>query len=244
MTATTALPTNPLAEFLLGFLTPFLMTGDITDPTLARAAAQQAIDDCRAQGRSDPISIARTLTFTLAALDNLRLSRQSDVSASMRLRLRANANALNRSAGNVAEPPARRLDAPARADTKETNPTEDAATAAARIPVSAPGSQPAAPSMPAAATIAQPDRRLEWASAMRTEAALLRNSRFDTSPARRTSNRFWVDVLTGAAADLTQPAGSGCRPGLSKAELLRTTLMSADPARSPYIAAKASRGRS
>jgi hypothetical protein len=89
---------NPLMEFVLGLLAPFLMNGSITDPGLARAAAEQAIAACRTDGQQNLVSITQILGFALASLDNLRLSMPADVSLSMKLKLRGNANALHRSA--------------------------------------------------------------------------------------------------------------------------------------------------
>ena len=46
---TTERSADPLLDILLGFLTPLLMTGGITDPGLAGLAAQQAIAAARTE---------------------------------------------------------------------------------------------------------------------------------------------------------------------------------------------------
>ena len=70
------------------------MTGS---PEQAGRAAQQAIAAYKAAARDQLISIAQTVAFALASLDNLRLSAAPDLSLSMKLKLRGNANALHRS---------------------------------------------------------------------------------------------------------------------------------------------------
>jgi hypothetical protein len=85
--------TNPLLGFVLNLLTPFLIAGGITDPALARQAAEQAIAEA---GNHQLLTTTQIVAFTLTALDNLRLSLPDGLSLSMKLKLRSNANALNR----------------------------------------------------------------------------------------------------------------------------------------------------
>jgi hypothetical protein len=96
MTKSAALdPPSHLMAFILGLLAPLLMTGSLTDISLARLAAAEAI---AAYGKGNLMTIGQILAFALTALDNLRLSMPPDLSLSMKLKLRGNANALNRSA--------------------------------------------------------------------------------------------------------------------------------------------------
>ena len=87
---------DPLLQVVLSLLTPLLMAGGITDTDLARRAARQAIAACNG-GQGQLVTIAQIVGFAFASLDNLRLSAAPDLSLSMKLKLRGNANALNRS---------------------------------------------------------------------------------------------------------------------------------------------------
>ncbi|MDB5400232.1 MAG: hypothetical protein JWQ55_2250, partial [Rhodopila sp.] len=82
---------SPLMEFILTLLTPFLMTGGITDIHLARLAANEAIAAYTGETPTQLITIGQILAFALTALDNLRLSLPPDLSLSMKLKLRGNA---------------------------------------------------------------------------------------------------------------------------------------------------------
>jgi hypothetical protein len=98
---------TPLTQLILGILTPMMQAAGLTDPTLARQAAQEAIE----AGPPGPLTTtAQTIAFAMAALDNLRLAAPPEVAVTTKLRLRGNANALNRSsqrtARTAAEPPA------------------------------------------------------------------------------------------------------------------------------------------
>jgi hypothetical protein len=86
-----------LMEFALSLLVPFLTTGSLTDPALARRAAAETIAAYQAAGQDQLVTIAQLVAFALASLDNLRLSMPPDLSLSMKLKLRGTANALNRS---------------------------------------------------------------------------------------------------------------------------------------------------
>jgi hypothetical protein len=61
-------------------------------------AALHAIDDYRARNHADLIAVAQIIGYGLAALGSLSLSMADDLSLSMTLRLRGNANACTRSA--------------------------------------------------------------------------------------------------------------------------------------------------
>ena len=113
---TQAQPDGSLMPFLLAVLTPFLTAGGILDPDLARQAATEAI---AAYGDRQLLTTGQVVAFALAALENLRLSAPPDLSLSMKLKLRGNANALNRSSQKASatqppNPPARRQKTPPR----------------------------------------------------------------------------------------------------------------------------------
>jgi hypothetical protein len=98
-------PSDLLMDFVVSLLTPFLLIGSITDPALARRAAAETIAAYQESGQNHPINIAQIAAFALTSLDSLRLSLQEDLSLSMKLKLRGNANALNRSAQRETQPP-------------------------------------------------------------------------------------------------------------------------------------------
>ena len=234
--ANASIPSSHLMEFILGLLAPFLMTGSITDSHLARLAAAEAIAGYQARGQSDLVTVAQILGFALTALDNLRLSMAADLSLSMKLKLRGNANTLNRSAllGTEARekpthgnpPPAASLaeqaamaswDEP-KWDEPKPEPEQDPANVA-------PIPQPAPPKAAAQATSQPPaghQNQVLWADAMRTQAAALRADTANRSATEQKTNKLWIDVLNEVANELTakQPAAV-----MSKTDLMRTTLM-------------------
>ena len=114
-------PSGLLMGFILSLLTPFLMTGSIADPDLARRAVQETIDAYKTTAADQLVSTAQIVAYALTALDNLRLSLPPELSVSKKLKLRANANALTRSSHRAtATLDAQRLEAIA----PEPEPTE------------------------------------------------------------------------------------------------------------------------
>ena len=87
-----------LMDFLLAALVPIFTAGSLTDIQHARLAAQEAIAAYTVRGQQKLVTIAQIVAFALAALDTLRLSMPAELPLSMKLKLRANANALNRAA--------------------------------------------------------------------------------------------------------------------------------------------------
>lgn len=86
---------SPLTQVMLSFLTPLMLAAGLTDTALARRAAQEAIAACPSGA---PLTAsAQAIGFAMAALDSLRLAAAPDVAVTTKLRLRGNANALNRS---------------------------------------------------------------------------------------------------------------------------------------------------
>jgi hypothetical protein len=83
---------------IAAFLAPMFLGITSGDVALARLAAVEAVNAYRARDHADLIAIAQIIAYGLAALGSLSLSMEADRSVSMTLRLRGNANALNRSA--------------------------------------------------------------------------------------------------------------------------------------------------
>ena len=82
---------------IIDLVTPLLMTAGLTDISLARIAARQAIEAYRAQAEPELVSAAQIFGFGICSLDSLRLSARNGASINQKLRLRGNANGLSRS---------------------------------------------------------------------------------------------------------------------------------------------------
>ena len=91
-------PFDILLNLVATLLAPMFLCITGGDAGLARMAALETISAYRARDLADLIAIAQIVGNGLAALGSLSLSMQDDISLSMTLRLRGNANALNRSA--------------------------------------------------------------------------------------------------------------------------------------------------
>jgi hypothetical protein len=91
-------PFGVLTTLIITLLAPTFLGVCHGDIGLARSAAIETINAYRARTQPDLIAAAQIIDFGLAALSSLSLSMAGDVSASMALRLRANANACNRAA--------------------------------------------------------------------------------------------------------------------------------------------------
>jgi hypothetical protein len=92
------LPANILLLLIATLLAPMFLGVCGGDIHLARAAALETINDYRIQNRTGLIPVAQIIACGLAGLGSLCLSMADDLSVSMTLRLRNNANALDRTA--------------------------------------------------------------------------------------------------------------------------------------------------
>ncbi|MEA2740659.1 MAG: deoxyribodipyrimidine photo-lyase [Acetobacteraceae bacterium] len=110
-------PTVVLLNLIAALLAPMFLCVCGGDLSLARAAAIETINAYRVRGDPSLLAVAPIVAFGLAALGSLSLSMTDDLTLSMTLRLRGNANALDRSAernrralgkppGDTAVPPA------------------------------------------------------------------------------------------------------------------------------------------
>jgi hypothetical protein len=91
-------PSRILMNLIVALLAPMFLGVSAGDVGFARMAAIETVNAYRARNHSDLIAIAQIIAFGLAALGSLSLSMADDISLSMTLRLRGNANACNRSA--------------------------------------------------------------------------------------------------------------------------------------------------
>jgi hypothetical protein len=87
-----------LLHFIVTILAPMFLTASGGDIHLARATALETVNAYRARTQTDLIAVAQIIAFGLGALGSLSLSLTDDLSLSMVLRLRGNANACHRSA--------------------------------------------------------------------------------------------------------------------------------------------------
>ncbi|HEY0184289.1 MAG TPA: hypothetical protein VGC09_15875 [Rhodopila sp.] len=87
-----------LMPLIVSLLAPMFLAASGGDGGLARQAALAAVDAYGARSHAELIASAQIVAFGLAALESLGRAMRGDVSPGMALRLRGNANALNRSA--------------------------------------------------------------------------------------------------------------------------------------------------
>jgi hypothetical protein len=93
-------PSEVLLHLILNILSPMFLGVSGGDINLARITAFATIDDYAGRTHADLIAIAQIIAFGLAAMASLSASLEDGISPSMALRLRGNANALDRSAEN------------------------------------------------------------------------------------------------------------------------------------------------
>lgn len=159
-----------MMELALNLLTPFFTAAGLTDPALARQTAKETIAAYNAPDRL--LTVAQIITFALAAIDNLRLSLPEDLSLSMKLKLRGNANALNRASQKAA------------AGLETTKPQ------AAQKP---PDPPPPAPTQ---------SQDLAWAAAMTDVATEYTAELANLAPAQRRPHLARIDALSDTARTL------------------------------------------
>ena len=170
------MPESALLDYLLAVLAS-VMAPALDDPALARKAAQQAIDAYQPQTTHELLATGQILAFALTALEALRLSAPEDVSPSMKLKLRGNANGLNRAARDNT----RILDA------------------IRHTPAPLPAWQ--IPEPPPAKPTGKPD----WASTMTRIAAKLGENPPPPATFQHTVNTLWIDTLKTVAREITPP---------------------------------------
>lgn len=174
---------NPLLEFLLVVLAS-IMGAALNDPALARRAAQQAIDAYQPQNTYELIATGQILSFAMAALETLRLAASPDLSPAKTLKLRANANGLNRAA----------RDNTAILDKIRQTTAAQAALAAWQQPAATPAAPPPATDFP--------NPNPAWAAAMHRVAARLRANPPPAASIDRTVNALWIDTLNTVAHEI------------------------------------------
>jgi hypothetical protein len=238
-------PADLLMEFALSLLVPFLTTGSLTDPALARRAAAETIAAYKAAGQDQLVTIAQLVAFALASLDNLRLSMPPDLSLSMKLKLRGTANALNRASQHATatlDRQRRDITSPERDETEILASLEaakivvqQALAAHPPAPIATPNHPPATPALanpiriPDAAETQRKkihalatDRHIDcaWASAMTDVGAEYTAELPHLTPAQRQTHLARI----GALSEISTMLGRGEAPPL-KARLLGSTTL-------------------
>jgi hypothetical protein len=236
MTETTATdPADILTTIIVAFLMPMFLTAN-GDIAFAQAAAIQTVNAYRARDNADLIAIAQIIAFGLAALGSLSLSMAGDLTLNMTLRLRGNANALNRSAEQNRRTLANRNPSPQPlfdpgADTYGAETSARlvqsekrlAEVLAAQHAPEAPPAQPAKTPTPIKAltptntpllTGTDQDQQQIWASAMAKVAGEFTASLPHLPPVERRMASMRAAVLNSCASDLlTGPLPPRLRPG-------------------------------
>jgi hypothetical protein len=228
----TEAPLNPsdfLMQLIVALLAPMFLGIAAGDINLARMAAIETVSAYRTRNHADLIAVAQIIAYGLAALGSLSLSMADDISLSMTLRLRGNANALNRSAEQNrralretrTEKSTQYQDA--LAETTFTNAdyqSDDteaflsqqaadllAAEAAARLQEPRKTTGHAVPPVPAAPGVSEKRNQQMWAIAMVNEASTINAGIHMLPPAERKAASFRIAALNSTANQLLTGVG-------------------------------------
>jgi hypothetical protein len=235
-TATDTSRDTNLVNLILALLTPMFLWSSAGDIRLAHVAAAQTLNEYRIANRLSLFTVAKIIAFDIATLSSLSQSMYEDIAISLALRLRGNANSLDRSADRNR----RAWEQASRSGTQDE--TEDAVEAAiaeaqrmvneakARIHAAAqaaektqpdadpaPVTEPAAEATPAPAPVpssaaapsagtADQQHRSAWANAMTQVAEEFTDGLKDLPPEERWKEMARIEALTIAAADLASGA--------------------------------------
>jgi hypothetical protein len=224
--AQTSTPVNPsdlLMHLIVALLAPMFLSASAGDIGFARLAAIETVNAYRIRNHADLLTVAQIIAFGLTALGSLSLSLADGVSLPMALRLRGNANALNRSgqqnrralresgvhaaAPDEAAPPASGVHYTDEAAMVEAATSADQLQPAEELCVPATAPTPAQLTCPT--PVAQ-RQQVIWAEAMVTEAAKLTAGLANLPPAERKLAEHRAAALTSTAAALL--SGSAALP--------------------------------
>jgi hypothetical protein len=219
--ATTA---NNLANLILALLAPMFLWSTAGDIRLAYAAAAETVNQYRITNRLSLITVAKIIAFDIATLSSLSLSMYEETSALLALRLRGNANSLDRSSernrrvleqesrpGAAAEPVEAAI-AEAQRMVREAKARVQTAKAADPQPAAAPAAEPA----PASATRTPSQRHQSaWAEAMTAVAEEFSAGLADLPPDEQWKEMARIKALTTAAADLAAGAAPPPIPSIA-----------------------------
>ncbi len=200
-------PSGILMALIVALLAPMFLGVAGGDLAYARAAAIQTVNDYRTNNRAGLIAVAQIIAFGLAALGSLSLSLADDISITMALRLRGNANACDRSAENNRRALAKieaQDPAPEKPEYPEAFPDHsdsDLFLSAAAANLLA--EESAARLQPAEPPVSEERRHQEmWAIAMVKESGEITASIPNLPPAQRKAATIRAAMLSSTAHDL------------------------------------------
>jgi hypothetical protein len=214
-----------LLNAVISLLAPMFLWSTGGDVAYARLAAMETLVAYRATGPRSLITATKIIAFELAALWSLSQSMSDEISLSMALRLRGNANSMDRAADRNRQTLeqdcriAESSDLPDEAELQEAvaEAQKMVQQANARIragqqpPVAAPAaSVPAAPApaplAQARAAMPEEQRRAAWAGAMAAVAGEMTADMANLPPKQRAEEMLRVEALTQTAAALVSGA--------------------------------------
>jgi len=233
MSATeTAAPADKLANLILMLLTPMFLWSTEGDISLAYRAAAHTVNEYRIANRLSLFTVAKIIAFDIATLSSLSQSMYEDVSILLALRLRGNANSLDRSGernrraleqtnrtattDGVTVEPVEAVIAKAEQMVREAKARVQAASAPAAKtqPDADPAPEPVPAAAPAPRTPAE-HRQAAWAGAMAAVAAEFATGLKDVSPDERWKEIARIKALTTAAGDLASGTVPPPFPGMA-----------------------------
>ena len=203
-----ASPDANLVNLILALLTPMFLWSTAGDIRLAHTAAAQTLSAYRVANHLSLWTAAKVIAFDIATLSSLSLSMYEDVSMSMALRLRGNANSLDRSGerNRHALEQANRT-----AEAGETEDSVEAAIAEAQRMVSEAKARiraaaQAAEAQPDPAPIAEPAAEATRAPASEPPSAAVPSAAVPSAAvpsAAQQRRSAWADAMAVVAEELT-----------------------------------------
>ena len=211
-----------LLNAVIALLAPMFLWSTGGDVAYARLAAMETLEAYRATGPRSLITATKIIAFELAALWSLSQSMSDEISLSMALRLRGNANSMDRAAERNRQTLeqdcriAESADLPSEAALAESvveaqRMVREANTRirAAQQPTALePVASPVPPPVPAPNLAPMPEdqRRAAWAGAMAQVAEELTADMGTLSPKQRAVEMMRVEALTQTATALVSGA--------------------------------------
>jgi hypothetical protein len=212
--STTQSPADRLMDLLVALLAPMFLWSADGDVALARTAAAETIGAYGLNDRLSLIRAAKIIAFDLATLSSLSLSMADDLAVTMALRLRSNANSLDRTAErNRAALEQDRRNAALITQAADVDSVADAVQQAQPRPqTQPPAAKPAPkPDHTDRAPMTGQQRKSAWAGAMADVAAELKAGLGSLPPAEREAEMERIEALTRTAGALA--SGAAVPPG-------------------------------
>jgi hypothetical protein len=206
-------PIDVLIRIVITLLTPMFLLGADGNVEFARMAANETLRSYKPYDHASLIRVANIIAFGLATLGSLSISMQDDLPIMLVLRLRSNANALDRSADRnqravkTVKPAARPQPAPPPAPKQEFDDAAvqasvaEASRLAAEFRASTRTRPPAQPA-PAQTAPIPASYRSQWAAAMAEVAAEDMAAIHNLPPSQRKEATVRAAILSSTAHSL------------------------------------------